>query len=118
RLERPALGLGEAPDRRPADGLVDVRGARGPAPRDELRDELPQRPESDADDLGVGEELVEEGLELLAPLRAAELHEQDAGLHARTDLAPLPGIRACARRPWDAPRAARGRRRTPSPRCG
>ena len=78
RLQQHRLLLAPAPDRRPPDLLVRLGRLRGPERRDEPGDGQPRRLPGDRDDLRVGEQLVEEGLQILAALGASQLDEEDA----------------------------------------
>ena len=81
-LEKASLHLGPAADRRPSDALVDLGGLRRAKRRDRPGHELSNRSEGNVQDLGIHEELVEKGSELLAPLRPPELDEEDTQLFA------------------------------------
>src|SRR5450830_104331 len=77
-FQEACLRLGPAADRRPSDALVDLGRLRHAGRRDRPGDELAEGRERNAEDLGVHEELVQEGFQLLAALRPSELDEEDA----------------------------------------
>ena len=78
RLGRGRLLLGQPPDRRSAaDRGVEGAGRLLAAEGDRRGDRLAQQRGTDADDVGIREEPVQEGRNVVEGFRAAELEEED-----------------------------------------